>query len=297
MAGKQVKIRSMTGIGTARGKVGPQDYLVEARSVNNRYLDLSTRLPNNWTDLELSVKSLAQRYFKRGKINISVSLIASHGSKNRLQINEKRLIQYHKDLERLAKRMKIESVQLNDLLRLPQVFDTSLTEPAETFTWKRLKQILDKAFKGLVVSREREGANLKKDFLKRLSHLKKIITSIEQASRKRPEELQKKILEKIKRLSESAAQDKDRLAREVAYLAEKADISEEITRFKSHLGLFLKTLNKDHEIGKKLDFILQELNREANTIASKAGYFKITKDVIELKSEIEKIREQVQNIE
>jgi uncharacterized protein (TIGR00255 family) len=297
MTVKNKKIRSMTGIGTARGQVGSQGYLVEARSVNNRYLDLSVRLPNNWADLELSVKSLAQQYFRRGKINISISLVSSQGSKNHLQINEKKLLQYQQDLNHLAKKMKLETLKMNDLLRLPQIFDMTLSESTEGTAWKELKKLLDKAFEALVASREKEGDNLKRDFLKRLKRLEQLMRLIDQARKNRPKDVQTKLIEKIKRLSESAAQDKDRLARETAYLAEKSDISEEVVRFKSHLELFHKTLESDGEAGKKLDFILQELNREANTIASKSGYFKISKNVIEIKSEIEKIREQVQNIE
>jgi uncharacterized protein (TIGR00255 family) len=287
----------MTGIGTARGKVGERDYSVEVRSVNNRYLDLSARFPGSWSSLEAEVKTLAQKYLRRGKVNITVNSSSAAGTKEDLVINEARLLRYHRQTQKLAKNLKTDPLRLNDLLKLPQVFEAPSLELTEKKVWNDLGKILVRAFESLVKAREKEGANLKRDIMGRTGELKRLLEKIEADKEPYMEEVHERLKARVQKLTETHAQDEDRLAREVAYLAERSDITEEITRFKSHLELFDSVIDAGREIGKKLDFTLQELNREANTIASKANQFGISRSVIEIKAQIEKIREQVQNIE
>jgi uncharacterized protein (TIGR00255 family) len=291
------KIHSMTGIGTARGSAGSVEYLIDIRSVNNRYLDLSVRLPNHISDLELPIKTLGGKYLKRGKVNVSVSIVNQASEKGQLQLNEKRLVNYHKQLTTVAKRMKVEPLRFNDLLRLPQVFDQTPMNGSSAAVRTAIKKTAARAFEALVHSRQKEGVNLKKDIKTRLTLLKSLLKEIISKRSYELTNVHKKLVDRLKKFSDKAGADGDRIAREAAYIIEKADISEEVVRFQSHLELFEKTLVQGEEIGKKLDFILQELNREANTVASKASSFKIAKQVISMKSEIEKIREQVQNIE
>jgi uncharacterized protein (TIGR00255 family) len=291
-------IRSMTGVGTASGKIGSRIYSVEAYSVNNRYLDISIRFPSSqWVSYELPLEKMAKQFFKRGKINALIT--EARGSEKRSEpvVNKKLLEKYFKELAPFSKKLGLKSLELGDLLKLPQVINTSSEASAEKPPLPQIEKIVKAAFQALLASREKEGMNLKKDFLKRLSHLTEIHTAIKERADENLKIIHDRILERAKRLNETITQDPDRLAREVAFLAERSDISEELTRFKSHLGLFEKTLEKSGEVGKELDFILQEFNREANTIASKAGDFGIAKEVIQVKAEIEKIREQVQNIE
>jgi uncharacterized protein (TIGR00255 family) len=291
------KIRSMTGVGTSRGKIGSKLYGVEVYSVNNRYLDLSVRFPSGWNGFDIPAKKLAQKYLKRGKVNVTVApVFKENGKSATLQVDEARLKEYYQKLSHFAKKMKLAPVGLSDLLRLPQVFESS-REMLEEPEWKEVEKLMISAFQTLTVSREKEGENLKKDILGRLKNLRKLHGLISAGAEDSVKSVRAKLVEKIKRLSETAGADEGRLEREVAYLAERSDISEELVRFESHLGLFEKTLEANEELGKKLDFILQELNREANTVASKAGEFSIAKHAIEIKAEIEKIREQIQNLE
>ncbi len=294
---KQLKIRSMTGMGTARTTSGACHHLVEIRSVNNRYLDISLRLPNGWNSFESEIRSLCQKYVKRGKVNILASTVSSTSGGDEVKLNDKKLIQYHDYFSKLSKKMGLAPLKLNDLIRLPQVLEVKQEEVITESGWKSLKQTIIKALKSLNLSREREGKKLRQDFLKRLSTLKKLISLVEKQRSGKLKEVHAKLFQKIKKLTESVGINDDRLAKEAAFLTEKSDISEELVRLKSHLDLFKRILEEPNEVGKKLDFTLQELNREANTIASKANHFGMSRLVIDIKAEIEKLREQVQNIE
>jgi len=292
-----IKVKSMTGVGASRGKIGSKLYGVEVYSVNNRYLDLSVRFPSGWNGFDIPAKKLAQRYLKRGKVNVTLSAVSKeNGNRAPLQVDEACLKEYYEKLSHFAKKMKLAPVGLSDLLRLPQVFE-STRETFEAPEWKEVEKLMIAAFETLTDSREKEGENLKKDILSRIKSLRKLHGLISAGAEASVKTVRDRLVEKVKRISESVTADEGRLEREVAYLAERADISEELVRFDSHLGLLEKTLEANDELGKKLDFILQELGREANTVASKAGDFGIAKHVIDVKSELEKIREQVQNLE
>ncbi len=291
-------IRSMTGYGRgeSRGRFG--SFKVEIKSVNNKFFDMSSKLPNGLFIFEDKVREYMQKGIKRGRVHISV--MYEDGAKKAKKIIVDRSLA--SSLLREIKRFKRINglggeIDINRIMTFPGVLTYSDSMVKMHMLWRNFKEALDGALESLDRSRAREGQNLAKDLLYRTGKIARHIDFIRKRSKVSVRHYKNEFAKRIKELSGGVAIDKARLAQEVAIYAKNCDITEELTRVKSHLKNFEDSLASGGEKGKSLDFMAQELMREANTIGSKSSDFPISNHVIKIKSEIEKIREQVKNIE
>jgi uncharacterized protein (TIGR00255 family) len=288
----------MTGFGKAEhsGKTGK--FTVEISSVNNRFLEISTKLPRQFFTIEPRIRELVGKSVSRGKINIFVGFEEPTGSPNKYLINKVAATAYYKQLKGLKKELKIVSdIDLHDLLMLPDVTRPEIESIDEDAIWASLKKVVEKGLHDLVAMRKKEGDAITRDMQKRLTILAKQVGRVEKATGEAVEHFRDKLKKRIEELTSAPVADPSRLEEEIALMAERTDVTEECTRFLSHIEQYEGTLKSDEPVGKKLNFILQELNREANTIASKCSDINISTVVISIKEEVERLREQVQNIE
>ncbi|MFD2371152.1 YicC/YloC family endoribonuclease [Brevibacillus sp. GCM10020057] len=294
-------IRSMTGYGRADDMRGSLRLTVELRAVNHRFQEILVRLPRNWSMLEDQVRKLVAQYVRRGRVEVTVSLEGSAATPSTVSIDWSVAEQFVQLSRELDQRFSLETpLCAKDLLLLPGVIHTSKTEEAddgEVAEW--LLANVRAAAADLLSMKQMEGDGLLADLSQRLHAVGKWLEEIRLLAPACAEEYHSRLHQ---RLSEWAAQapfdlDPQRLAQEVVFFAEKSDISEEITRLTSHCQQFRQQLEKEEAVGRKLDFLLQEMNREANTIASKANHLRIQHLAVEIKTELEKMREQVQNVE
>ncbi len=290
----------MTGFGRCEISDNNKKYTVEIKAVNHRYLELNTKLQKSLACFDVAVRNVAKEYAERGKVDIFVSMEDDGRLSGKVRYNKDIAVQYMNYLREMADEFGLENdVRLSNLSRYPDVFtmeDESLDEDEQ---WKSLEKCLRGAFENFVASRVEEGTNLKNDLLSKLDIMKKNVETIEERSPRIIEEYRKKITERIEELlAPTGAQiDEGRIITEVTIFADKVCVDEEIVRLKSHIESMRQCLEKGDSCGRKLDFIAQEMNREANTTLSKANDLFLSDTAIELKSVIEKIREQVQNIE
>jgi uncharacterized protein (TIGR00255 family) len=290
----------MTGYGRAEALIEGRKWIIEIKSLNHRYIEIITRLPNALSPLEVDIKKRVGERIFRGRIEVSVQADAESGGDNGVQysLNLPLLRNYHALLLKIREELGLQDpVELRTLVRFKEIFVPSETrfDPAEA--WKELRKTLDEALDALIRMRRAEGEILKKDFAARLETLKRHIESAKARAPKTVLEYKQRLQERIRELTEGLEMDPVRLSQEVALLAEKSDITEEIVRFESHVSQMEKLLRGSDSIGRKLDFLLQEMGREVNTIGSKSNDISIAQDVIELKSELAKLREQAQNVE
>jgi uncharacterized protein (TIGR00255 family) len=271
---------------------------VELKSVNNRYLEVSCRLPSFLSYYEQQVRDIIRNGVERGKIYTTITVKGDPGGVSGVRINEKMVGSIHDLLNRLRNVAGIrEKLRLDHYMRFSEIFE-SYSEPENAdLTWSHVKKALQDALDALKEMRWKEGEILLKDIAERIQSLEKHLDTIESIARDNVSEEYKKLTERIERLTQDHNIDQDRLHAEIALIADKMDITEECVRLRSHNQIFLNTLEKNEVVGKKLNFLLQEMNREANTISSKAIHVEISHTVVEMKEEIEKIREQVQNLE
>ena len=291
-------IRSMTGFGqgSVLGKLGK--WKVEVRTLNNRFFDTSVRVPERFYIFEDKIRAMIQRNIKRGKVNINVICEDGTRKEDRVVIDDRVAARYYTQLLKLKKLLKLKGdIRFENVLSCPGLVSYQSQERQEKKDWPCLKEAIEAALGKLVKDRLREGAMLARDIARRIGSIEKTLGTIKRRSAVNIEQYKKKLAMRVKDLSNGKELDKARLETEVAIFAKNCDIQEEITRIKGHTSNFKKCLQTNGEIGKKLDFIAQELHREINTIGSKASDFKISQGVIQVKSEIEKIREQVKNIE
>jgi len=291
-------IRSMTGFAKAekRNKVGL--FTAEIRTLNHKFLDITCKLPNSLAVFDDRVKNLIKTKIKRGKVYLNFIHETLSGDVNNIFIDEKLAIHYANKLKHLRKKLKIdEPLRLSDVVSFPGVIDYKTTGRDITKMWNPIKETVEKALTKLLQNREREGSFLYKDFTKRMGRIKKVVLSIKKHSSSNVKQYRKRLKDRIKELSSGAKMDQGRLEIEVAIFAKNSDVTEELTRLENHMQNFTRTIKMSKEVGKKLDFIAQELHREVNTIGAKSNGFNISRGVIEAKTEIEKIREQLKNIE
>ena len=287
----------MTGFARARSSTKPTDLSVEIRSVNHRYFELGLKLPPSLYDLEDRIRELCHQKIRRGKVNVFVGETES-ADLEAVVLNEKALQFYLSAILKLKKRYRLQDhFSARDILSLPQVFSVRKKAGDPEKLWPSLKKLFEKALTIHETSRVREGQTLAKDLLMRLGKIEKRVSEIEGKVKRNPKEIFERLKGRIGELIQPVEVDPDRISREVAFLAERSDVTEEIVRLKSHLCLFRDKLKENREVGKELDFILQEMNRETNTLGSKSQDFEISKTVVAVKAELEKLREQVQNIE
>lgn len=290
-------IKSMTGYGRAKLSKDDREYQIEIKSVNHRYLDISVRIPKQLSYLEETIKKEIAKKVKRGKIDVFVTFENNSLEGKEIKINTELAKAYIDELKKLAEKENILSdIQVTEISKYPDVLNIQSSQDDEKITEEVLETITI-ATDNLVQMRETEGNKISEDLLKRLNIINKKVEEIAKLSTGLIEEYVVKLEERIKELLKTEEIDKTRIAQEVVIYADKCSIEEEVTRLNSHISQFKNLLNSNEAIGKKLDFIIQEMNRETNTIGSKANNLEITNGVIDIKTEIENIREQVQNIE
>lgn len=297
--GMKSMIKSMTGFGRSDYQLENIYFNVELKSVNNRYVDISIKLPRRFTYLEENIRSLVKSYVERGRIELYITYQNIGDSDVKITADMPLAREYLNSLLQIEENLKVKNNITTSLIAtFPDVIKIEKREDDEEEIWNCLKEALNGALAKLVLMRKEEGARLKEDIGKRLSKINTFLQQIKERTPVIVEEYKQKLADRIKELlDEQVDLDEGRLALEVALFADKSNITEEIVRLGSHIDQLNKTLEEDEAVGRKLDFLIQEMNREINTIGSKANDLIVANLVINVKSELEKIREQVQNIE
>lgn len=291
-------IKSMTGFGRAEEIIGGRDILVEIRSVNHRYYEFSARVPRAYGCLEEKLKTFINGKISRGKVEVSVSVVNVEGKDALIEVNSSIAAGYVNALRTANKELGLtDDLTLSQLIRLPDIFNVRKTADDEEVIWNDVRTVAEKAVERFVLMREAEGAKMREDILERLSVISSLVAQVETLSPLSAEKYRSKLYARLCEVLADKNIDEQRLITEAALFADKTAVAEETVRLKSHINQLTDMLELDEPIGRKLDFLIQEFNREANTIGSKAQDIAVTKIVVELKSEIEKIREQIQNIE
>lgn len=292
-------LKSMTGFGRAFYDDGKRSFTVEIKSVNHRYLDLNIKLPRSLISLEDKIRKEAQKKLNRGKVDIFITQSIYNDDNYEVKLNKNLADSYYKCLNEIKNSYNVtDDISVSLIARFPDVVSVQQEEENFDEIWSEIKAPLKESIDTLIAMREKEGSKLKEDIKKKCDSINEKVCLIEEKSSCVVFEYKLKLNERIKELiGENREVDESRLAMEVAILADKACIDEEIVRLKSHINQLIETLEKEEPIGRKLDFIVQEMNREANTIASKSNNIDIVHYVLDTKNEIEKIREQIQNIE
>ena len=292
-------IRSMTGFGRGETAAPRGTLQIEIRTLNHRFFETSNRLPENFLIFEDRIRAEISKKIKRGKVNLSLTYESPRKSSPKLIIDTKLARKYKDLLLSLKRSLKVkDDIRLSQIISFPNVITVEEMPKDEASLWPNVKATLDRALHSLVRMRDQEGKDLADDILKRKKTILKDIILIEHRAKLSFKEYRAQLLKKIKELSSGKINlDKGRVELEVALFAKNSDISEELTRIKAHLGSFEAALKHETEVGRKLDFITQELHREINTVGQKTNDYKISQLAIAIKGEIEKIREQVQNIE
>lgn len=291
-------IKSMTGFGRCEVQKDSRKFTVELKSVNHRYLDVNIRMPKKLNFFETAIRTLLKSYANRGKVDIFITYEDLSQTQVSVKYNAALAAEYMKYLKQMEEEFGLENdVRVSTLSRYPEVFTMEEQSEDEEELWNGLKEALEGAFTQFVETRKTEGENLKKDIISKLDLLSEQIGFIEERSPQIVVEYRAKLEDKMKELLADTQIEESRIASEVILFADKICTDEEVVRLKSHISHMRNTLEEKDEIGRKLDFIAQEMNREANTILSKANDIEVSDRAISLKTEIEKIREQIQNIE
>ena len=292
-------IKSMTGYGRGDSIKDSYRIKVEIKAVNHRYNEISVRMPRHISYLEESLKKLVKEKVSRGKVDVYINLEYIKESAIEVKVDIPLAKSYKKELENLIEVLNLEdTVKLNNLLNISEIVKTERKELDEDLIWDCINEAMTIALENMVLMRAKEGVELKTDMISKLENIETSILSIVERSPSVVIEYKEKLKERIQDLLDNnISLDEDKISSEVAFFADKSSIDEEIVRLKSHIKQFYNILGESDPIGRKLDFLIQELNREINTIGSKANDVIISKYVVELKSELEKVREQIQNIE
>ena len=291
-------IRSMTGYGKQSLIVEKREYQVEIKSVNHRYLDINIKLPKSISYLEDTIKKEISAKIKRGKIDVFITFENNSQEGKNITINKELAKLYIEQLKQLAQEEKISSnIEAMDIVKLPDVLEIKTDEEDERIQ-NELIEVVQGAISKIIEMKNVERSKIEQDLLQRIDKIENKIMEISAKSTGLIEEYVVKLEKRIKEILKTEELDKSRLAQEVVIYADKCSIEEEVTRLKSHIYQFRNLISNNNEtIGKKLDFLIQEMNRETNTIGSKANNLEITNGVIDIKTELEDIREQIQNIE
>ena len=287
----------MTGFGMGESILNDIECKIEIKSINNRYCDIKVKMPVQSLELLQKIEEKIRKKIHRGTINVLVKLNNYNENISKIKINEDLFISYLQSLERLKEISHINTdIKLDTLVRFKEIFEFIKNDEGSSL-WENIDISLNKALGALQTSREEEGKKLVEDILKRLEKIKLMIFEIEKKKDDSVLEYKQKLVEKINQLNHNLLLDENRLESEVALLAQKSDISEEITRLKSHVSQLKRITSNVKPIGRKVEFFSQEIGREINTIGSKTNNRNISSLVIRLKSELEKIKEQARNIE
>lgn len=291
-------IRSMTGYGRASETIGGMNVTVEIKSVNNRYLDFTPKVYKAYSFIEDKMKNYIRSVISRGKVDCSVQIEMLEDESVNIGLNEAYARGYFEALKKLADEFGIENdVTVSVMARNPDVFRISKTEADEEKIWNAVETVLGKAVGAFVFMRETEGEKLRADILGKADEILGNVEFIEKKSPECVKEYREKIETRIRELLDGADVDETRLLTETAVYADRIAVDEETVRLRSHISQLRKFMDSKEPVGRKLDFLVQEINREANTIGSKAQNTEIANRVIAIKADVEKIREQIQNIE
>ena len=291
-------IKSMTGYGRSVYESQGREYLIEIKSVNNRFSDINIKMPRNLNYLEEKIKKEILNSVSRGKIDVYITFNNNSDLGKNIKINTEIAKKYIQELKKLSKEAEIiDNINIMDISKFPDVLNIKVEEEAEKVIESELLTALNIAIESFIDMRQKEGIKIKQDLENRIYKIEEKIKEISNISTGLVEEYIVKLETRIKELLKTDVVDETRLAQEVVIYSDKCSVEEEITRLKSHMSQFLNLVNENSAIGKKLDFLIQEMNRETNTIGSKANSLVITNLVVDVKTELENIREQVQNIE
>ncbi|MDE7289823.1 MAG: YicC family protein [Oscillospiraceae bacterium] len=291
-------IRSMTGYGRSQQTLDGREILVEIKSVNHRYFEFSARVPRAYGYLEEKLKSFLQGKVSRGKVEMSVTIYNIEGKDALIEVNSSIAKGYVDALRKANESLELkDDITLSNLIRLPDIFNVIKNTEDEEVIWNDVKIAVEEALNNFVSMRETEGIKMREDVEQRLDYIEKLVGKVEERSPMVTEAYRERLYNKLAEILNDKKIDEQRILTEAAIFSEKTAVDEETVRLKSHINQFRSLLEINEPVGRKLDFLIQEFNRESNTIGSKAQDVEITKIVVELKSEIEKIREQIQNIE
>lgn len=291
-------IRSMTGYGAAEEVINGRNIRVEVKSVNHRYFEYSAKVPRSCGFLEEKLKKLLSENLSRGKVDVFVSIQNVEGVDEEISINKAVAKSYIDAMRSVEKEFDLDDdLSLSVLTRLPDVFTVVKTEDDEDKLWQDVSSVAGKAVDAFVRMRETEGEKMKADVLSKCAFIEEKVGIIEQRSPETVKEYRERLYQKMAEVLESSQVDDARIVQEAAIYADHVAVDEETVRLRSHIAQLRKIVDMDEPVGRKLDFLVQEFNRETNTIGSKCSDVEISQIVVDMKSEIEKIREQIQNIE
>lgn len=291
-------IKSMTGFGRSEIVKGNRKISVEIKSVNHRYLEAGIKMPKKLNVFESRMRDLLKKYATRGKIDIFINYEDDSESQVNLKFNQNIADEYMAIFNNMSEKYNLKNdMTVGGLARFPEVITMDEVQEDEEELWHFIEEAMKAALEQFVNTRILEGENLKKDLLGKLGHMEELVAFVEKRSPEIMKEYRSKLDSKVKELLGDTTIDESRIATEVIIYADKICVDEETVRLRSHIEHARKCLNEDGGIGRKMDFIAQEMNREANTTLSKANDIEISNAAIDLKTEIEKVREQIQNIE
>ena len=291
-------IKSMTGFGRCEAVTDECKISVEIKAVNHRYLDLSIKMPKKFNYFEAAMRTLLKDYIQRGKVDVFITYEDYTEDQVSLKYNGTLAAEYMKNFEKMAEQFGLEDdVTVSMLSRCPEVLTMEQVPEDEEHMWAMLQEVLKGAAENFVETRLREGENLKNDLIGKLDHMLSMVDFIEERSPKILEEYRQRLGDKVRELLQNSTIDESRILTEVTVFADKICVDEETVRLRSHIEGMKKELLAGGSVGRKLDFIAQEMNRESNSILSKSNDLEISDQGILLKTEIEKVREQIQNIE
>ena len=288
----------MTGFGRALVSKDGKDILVEIRSVNHRYYEFNARVPRAYSYIEPKLKEFLNGSIARGKVEVSVSVYHTEGADVNVKVNESVAKAYIDALRGSKDMFSLEdNIRLTDLMRIPDVFVVSKEMEDEDEVWEEIKEVTEIALDNFLKMRQVEGETIKNNILSKLDAIEETVYEIEKREPQLVEEYRTRLYEKLKEVLGKTEIDESRILTEAAIFADKTAVDEEMVRLHSHLAQFRNKLNSDKPVGRELDFLMQEMNREANTTGSKISDIAVTNLVVSIKSELEKVREQIQNIE
>ena len=290
-------MKSMTGFGRASLESNGKNYIIEIKTVNNKYSDITVKSPKRLSFMEDRIRKQIANRITRGKVEVSVSFFDFSNKSKNVVLNKEIAKEYIKQLREIADENNLsENISVVEIAKLPDILNSIDSDNDEEIASEAL-QCLNMALDSLIEMRKAEGENIKQDLLVRIERVQNLVDKIAENSKGIVEEYVSKLEKRVKEILKTDVVDENRIAQEAVIYADKTSIEEELTRLNSHIVQFKELVNSDGPVGKKLDFMIQEMNRETNTIGSKAGSGEITKAVIDLKVELEDIREQIQNIE
>lgn len=291
-------IKSMTGFGRGREVLNGRDITVEIRSVNHRYYEFSARIPRSLSFAEDKLRALLAGKIGRGKVEVSVYITNTTANDEQITVNKQVLSDYVTALRSVRDEFSLmDDLALSHVLRMPDALTVVKEQTDEEQLWADVSAVAQQALERFITMREAEGVKMRDDFLARLKTIEEWVGVIEERSPRLVDEYRTRLFERMKEVLEGRQVDEGRILLEAAIYSEKTAVDEETVRLRSHIAQFRTMLESGEPVGRKLDFLVQEMNRETNTIGSKVQDLEVTHIVVDQKSEIEKIREQVQNIE